>query len=303
MIYLFNRTITFIIPLLPKFLIRLFANKYIAGTTHSTALEIIKKLNKNNLSATIDILGEHTASISEANFTTSEYIQLFQEISLKEIDCNISIKPSHIGSDISKELFLNNLNKIHSTCIQCNNFLRIDMEDSSYTDLTISAFEKQYEKGKNIGIVIQAYLKRSWEDIDNLNNGTNIRLCKGIYNENTNIAIKDPEKININFINLFKKAVEKNIYVGIATHDLNLINNIKRIIKDTNINRNKFEFQVLYGVPMGNDIQHIINEGYKVRVYVPFGVNWYKYSIRRLKENPNIAGYIIKNIFKNNFYK
>ena len=303
MIYLFNRTITFIIPLLPKFLIRLFANKYISGTTHSTALEIIKKLNKNNLSATIDILGEHTASISEANFTTSEYIQLFQEISLKELDCNISIKPSHIGSDISKELFLNNLNKIHCTSIQYNNFLRIDMEDSSFTDLTISAFEKQYEKSKNIGIVIQAYLKRSWEDIDNLNNGTNIRLCKGIYNENTNIAIKDPEKININFINLFKKAVEKNIYVGIATHDLNLINNIKRIIKDTNINRNKFEFQVLYGVPMGNNIQHIINEGYKVRVYVPFGVNWYKYSIRRLKENPNIVGYIIKNIFKNNFYK
>ena len=303
MIYLFNKTITYVIPYLPKFLIRFFSNRYIAGVTNSSSLITIKKINANNLSATIDILGEHTKTETEATNITNQYIELYKKIDEQNLDCNISIKPSHIGADISKELFLNNLRKIHSHAIKFENFLRLDMEDSTFTDLTISSFKEMYSNNTNIGIVIQAYLKRSEHDINNLTNGVNIRLCKGIYNENEVIAFKEPEKINENYINLFKKAVSKEIYVGIATHDLELIKKIIKIIEENNINKNNFEFQVLYGVPMGNAIKKLTDKGHKVRVYTPFGANWYDYSIRRLKENPNIAGYIIKNIFKKNFYK
>ena len=300
---MFNKLITFLVPLLPKIFVRLFSNKYIAGINQDEALKIIKRLNDKNLLATIDILGEHTKSINEANLITNEYVSLYKKIKSKNLNCNISIKPSHIGADISEDLFLKNLEKIHSHSISCDNFLRIDMEDSSFTNLTINAFNHRYKIKNNIGIVIQAYLKRSHNDIIKLKEKTNIRLCKGIYNESKQVAIKNPIEINKNYIALLKTAIKQGLFVGIATHDPKLIDDIIEYIEDENINNTQFEFQFLYGVPLGNMLHKIKNKNFNIRIYTPFGKNWYEYSIRRLKENPNISGYIIKNIFKKNFYK
>ena len=300
---MFNKLITFLVPFLPKIFVRLFSNKYIAGINQDEALKIIKRLNDKNLLATIDILGEHTKSINEANLITNEYVSLYKKIKSKNLNCNISIKPSHIGADISEDLFLKNLEKIHSHSISCDNFLRIDMEDSSFTNLTINAFNHRYKIKNNIGIVIQAYLKRSHNDIIKLKEKTNIRLCKGIYNESKQVAIKSPIKINKNYIALLKTAIKQGLFVGIATHDPKLIDDIIEYIEDENINNTQFEFQFLYGVPLGNMLHKIKNKNFNIRIYTPFGKNWYEYSIRRLKENPNISGYIIKNIFKKNFYK
>ena len=300
---MFNKLITFLVPFLPKIFVRLFSNKYIAGINQDEALKIIKRLNDKNLLATIDILGEHTKSINEANLITNEYVSLYKKIKSKNLNCNISIKPSHIGADISEDLFLKNLEKIHSHSISCDNFLRIDMEDSSFTNLTINAFNHRYKIKNNIGIVIQAYLKRSHNDIIKLKEKTNIRLCKGIYNESKQVAIKNPIEINKNYIALLKTAIKQGLFVGIATHDPKLIDDIIEYIEDKNINNTQFEFQFLYGVPLGNMLHKIKNKNFNIRIYTPFGKNWYEYSIRRLKENPNISGYIIKNIFKKNFYK
>ena len=300
---MFNKLITFLVPFLPKIFVRLFSNKYIAGINQDEALKIIKRLNDKNLLATIDILGEHTKSINEANLITNEYVSLYKKIKSKNLNCNISIKPSHIGADISEDLFLKNLEKIHSHSISCDNFLRVDMEDSSFTNLTINAFNQRYKIKNNIGIVIQAYLKRSHNDIIKLKEKTNIRLCKGIYNESKQVAIKNPIEINKNYIALLKTAIKQGLFVGIATHDPKLIDDIIEYIEDENINNTQFEFQFLYGVPLGNMLHKIKNKNFNIRIYTPFGKNWYDYSIRRLKENPNISGYIIKNIFKKNFYK
>ncbi len=302
MISTLNKLLIMIVPKLPIVLIKLFSNRYIAGISFEEALNVVEKINNNNMSATIDILGEHTSTYSEADKITNDYINLYKLINKCSLDCNISLKPSHIGSDLDIKYFEKNLIKIHNEASNNGNFLRIDMENSLLTQLTINSFNKLYKNNKNIGIVIQAYLHRSINDIDNLPPNTNIRLCKGIYNESSKVAMKNSAKINKNYIKLLEKSLERKIYVGIATHDNKLINKALDLIERKNINSNQFKFQILYGVPMGNILKQIINKNFKVRVYIPFGDNWYDYSIRRLKENPNIAGYIIKNFFKKNFY-
>jgi len=227
-----NKAIINIVPYLPISFIRVFSNKYIAGTSLESALKVIKKINNNNMSATIDILGEHTKTINEANKITNDYIDIYKGINSNNLDCNISLKPSHIGSDISNNCYKKNLDRIHSQAIDNNNFLRLDMENTILTDLTIESFLKQYKYQTNIGIAIQAYLYRSMKDLKKLTKNMNIRLCKGIYNESQKIAIKDPNKINENYIKLLKESFKKNLYIGIATHDVKLINTIIEIIKE-----------------------------------------------------------------------
>ena len=302
MISLINKSLIKLVPHLPISFIKIFSNRYIAGTSPDQALEIVRQINNKGMSATIDILGEHTKTQNECKDITFNYIDLYKRIKKQNLDCNISLKPSHIGSDINIDFFEKNLTLIHNQASKNNNFLRIDMENNKLTDITISAFYKEYNSAKNIGIVIQAYLYRSENDINKLPKKSNIRLCKGIYNESAKIAIKNPEEINTNYIKLLKKSFKKQLYVGIATHDTKLIHKALKIIEDEKIDKNQFEFQILYGVPMDNILNKILNIGYKVRVYIPYGIDWYKYSIRRLNENPNISGYIIKNFFKKNFY-
>ena len=303
MFSMINNIIIGALHFIPRSMVKLISNRYIAGINDIEAINTIKKINNMNLSATIDILGEHTTNINEAKSITDNYINLYEEIEKNNLDCNISLKPSHIGSDIDINIYHKNLTNIHNEASKRKNFLRIDMENSDLTDLTIRSFNLRYNSKNNIGIVIQAYLHRSLNDIQNLKQGMNIRLCKGIYNESSNISIKDPDKINVNYLSLLTAAFNKGLYVGIATHDLELINKILDLIKSMNINKDKFEFQVLYGVPMSHMIKKLLNDKYKIRVYVPYGKNWYDYSVRRLRENPNIVKYIIKNLFSKNLYK
>jgi len=295
-----NKTIIILLPLLPRFIVKIFSKRYVAGTDYNKATETIKKLNKDKQLATVDILGEHTNSEEESLNITSEYIYLLEKINENNIDCNLSIKPSHIGSDISYNTALNNFKSILKTAYQFNNFIRIDMESSKLTDTTIRLYNDLYKISSNVGLVFQAYLHRTEEDIKKLNKNSNIRLCKGIYKESNDIAYQKYEDINANYLKLLELAFKKEIYVGIATHDRNLINSCIDLIDKMNIGNNMFEFQYLYGVPMKNIIKIYHNKNFKVRVYVPFGKEWYDYSIRRIKENPQIASYVIKNIFTKN---
>ena len=295
---IFNKLIILILPLIPKRLIKIIAKKYIAGTTLEEAVNTIKNLNSIGQKVTLDILGEHTKSIEECNNITDDYIRILKEINKSKLDCNISVKPSHIGSDINSNIVLENFSKIQGAANKFDNFIRLDMESSKITDLTIEVYNNLLKKSSNIGIVIQAYLYRSMKDIGNLKKNTNIRLCKGIYNESPEIAIKDAQEINNNYIKLLNYAFDRNIFVGIASHDEELITRCIELIKNRNISNNSFEFQYLYGVPMNKMLKIYQSNNFAVRAYVPYGANWYDYSVRRIKENPKIASYVLKNIFK-----
>ena len=299
MISILNSVIIKIITLLPKSIVQLFSGRYVAGEKHKTALAVVKSLNNQGFSATIDILGEHVQDITEANQITSEYIDLYDEIAENQLDCNISIKPSHIGLDLSEDQFLDNLNLLIDKAIKHENFLRIDMESSLVTDITIKAYTQMLKRSKAVGTVFQAYLFRTLDDIKKVqSNHLNFRLCKGIYKESEDISIKNRKRINENYLKILRHAFTANNYVGIATHDIDLLEDIYSLIEELNVSSDRFEFQVLYGVPMSGWLEKHLENEYKVRVYVPFGPDWYDYSIRRLKENPNIAGYVIKNLFR-----
>ena len=295
-----NRFITAIIPRLPLWTVSIIARRYVAGIKQQDALQIVRVLNDKGFSVTIDILGEHSKNMELSQSFTEQYINLYESIQSSKLDCNISIKPTHLGLDISKECVWENLLSLLTIAKKNNNFLRIDMEDSSVIDDTIELYQKCKVHYPEVGMVLQAYLYRSKDDLDSLCKGSNInlRICKGIYREHPDIAIQDRQKINDNYISLLKYAWEKNIYVAIATHDLELIETAYQLINDLNISSDQFEFQVLYGVPMSGWLQKHLKNGYKVRIYLPFGKDWYDYSLRRLKENPNIAGYILNNIFR-----
>jgi len=297
---IFNQFIIKITPLFPLWIVWKIAGRYVAGESIADALVVIRQLNEKGYSATVDILGEHTKSESETDEITHDYLKIYDKISQQALDCNISIKPSHIGLDISNEILKRNLDKLLSKAEETHNFLRIDMESSVITDVTISLFKSCYEKYQKVGTVFQAYLYRSQADLEDLsqNGSFNFRLCKGIYKEPPTIAIQGRRKINSNFIKLLRFAFEKGIYVGIATHDLELLESAYALISELNVSADKFEFQVLYGVPMSGWLEKHLKNNFKVRVYVPFGKDWYAYSIRRLKENPNIAGYILKDLFR-----
>lgn len=298
---IFNTFIIKAISLFPSFIIWQIAKRYVAGKNKNDALSIVKDLNRKGYSVTLDILGEHTKSKDESIEITNQYIDLLKEIYHLNLDCNISIKPSHIGSDIDKKYINTNIQDLLNNAIKYDNFIRIDMEDSTLTDRTLNLYRKFNKNHPNIGIVLQSYLFRTTDDLLKLadeSNMLNFRLCKGIYKENVDISWQDKNDISDNFVQLMKMAFENNIYIGIATHDNDLIEKAYDLIASLQVPKNKFEFQVLYGVPMSGWLTTHLQNNYKVRIYVPFGENWYDYSIRRLKENPDIAVYIIKDLFK-----
>ena len=298
-----NKIMSKSVPVLPKWFAKIFAGPYVAGDNMNLALEHVASLNSKGFAATIDILGEHTKNIDIATSITTNYCDLLKKINNMSLDCNLSIKPSHIGLDISRKTAVQNFKKIIKIAQIYHNFIRLDMEDSNQTDDTLKIFKECYSRYNKTGVVIQAYLKRSVRDLEKLASPSfNARICKGIYKENSAISYHDPEEIRDNFIRLAKIMIKRDAYVCFATHDLVLINKILSFIKSKNIKNNKYEFQVLYGVPMGGKLKELIEQQHKVRVYVPFGSEWYDYSIRRIKENPNIASYVIKNLFKTNSY-
>tara|TARA_Y100000748_G_scaffold273730_1_gene248406 strand:- start:557 stop:1456 length:900 start_codon:yes stop_codon:yes gene_type:complete len=296
---LLNSSIATIMPYLPKWFARPFAKPYVAGETFQSVIEIVKEINNNGFSATIDILGEHVHSENEAKNILSQYSKLIKNISENNLDSTISVKLTHLGLGLSEKLAEENILELAQYGNKNNIGITIDMENSIYTSATLKLFKKALAIHQGLGAVIQAYLYRSIKDLKKLESSKlNLRICKGIYREPSNIAMNGRKKINENYLLLVKTTLLGKGYACIATHDMELINHLENFVEKNGISPNKFEFQVLFGVPMGNKLEHLKEKGYKVRIYVPFGEAWFDYSIRRLKENPKIISYIIGNIFK-----
>lgn len=293
----FHRFLVKTVSSMPKKVVWFFSKKYIAGTTLQSALDVVKDLNSKGIHATLDVLGEAVRNKEEAEIAKSHAMDALNSIVEEKLMANLSIKPTQMGLSIDKDFAYGQILELVKRANELNNFIRIDMEDSPYTDSTIEVYKRIFEQYANVGIVLQAYMKRTYNDTVILNKiGTNYRLCKGIYIEPSTIAYKDKQVIRDNFMNVLETMLKNNNYVGIATHDKYLIEKSYELIKKMNIPKDKFEFQMLLGVR--EDLRDKINsDDYKIRIYVPFGKDWYAYSIRRLQENPQLAGHIVKEFF------
>lgn len=292
-----NTILVSLLSHVPKWIVKPFASPYVAGISVDDVVKTVKVLNNKGFLTTVDILGEHVVTDEESFKIRDEYLNLYDRI--KGLNANISLKPTHLGMAIDPSLAKDNLLNILEKAKINNNFMRIDMENSPYTDTTIDIYKKCLDKYDKVGMVLQSYLKRTAQDIINLDSEKfNCRICKGIYRESEEIAYHNKKEIRDRFFEDVKAILNGKGYVAIATHDISLIDKIENWIIENTIPLDRFEFQVLYGVPMGNKLQQLLDKGYKVRNYVPFGEAWFDYSIRRLKENPNIMWYVLGNMFK-----
>ncbi|MBH30809.1 MAG: proline dehydrogenase [Candidatus Marinimicrobia bacterium] len=288
-----------LLSLLPKRAVKPFAMRYVAGESEDDALGVVHELNQLGFTATLDILGEHSESEEAAMEITESYMRLYEIIADSSLDCNISTKLTHLGLGFNDTLAEKNLFRLLDTAEIRENFLRIDMENSPYTDATLDLYEKCKAQYPSVGPVLQAYLKRSGEDLKRILSGTpNVRICKGIYREPDSIALQDRQEIRNSFIDLVQTGLSNGAYIGIATHDTYLIDTLETWIDNQSISKDCYEFQVLYGVPIGNRLEYLLDRGHKVRIYIPFGDEWYAYAMRRFKENPKIISYIMGNWFK-----
>jgi len=295
--FIINKLLAWTLPLVPKFIVGLFSKKYIAGSTLQEAIEKIKEFNIKGIMATVDILGEEISGEEDALKVVDEYKEVFIAINTHKLDSNVSIKPTHLGLKIDKEFCYNNIRSIVEEARKYNNFVRIDMEDHTCTTDTIEIFLRLKKDYSNVGMVIQSYLRRTTDDLNTLiEQKANLRLCKGIYIEPRPVAYRDPSIINDNFKYGLEKLLGGGCYVGIATHDEKLVWHALSQIDKLKLRREEYEFQMLLGVT--EELRDVlVSAGHPLRIYVPFGKHWYAYSMRRLKENPNIARSIIKNIF------
>jgi proline dehydrogenase len=293
-----NQLITTVLPFIPKTIVGQVAKKYIAGVHLSDGVRVVENLNRNGMKATMDLLGEDVKNAGEIELVKNAIISILRSIKENKLNSNVSVKPTQLGLKIDKELGYRNLRTIIEEADKLGNFVRIDMEDATTTDDTLELYQRLRSDGfKNIGVVIQSYMHRSEADIHVLKKDkANIRLCKGIYNESPSIAYKKRKEIRDNFLRLLKIIVENGSYVGIATHDDYLIDNTYEMIQKYGLRKEQYEFQMLLGVREKRR-NSIVNDGHNLRVYIPFGEQWYAYSTRRLKENPHMAWYITKAIF------
>lgn len=294
-----NQAIVFALGFMPKDIVRYFASRYISGDTLSDAVNLVKDLNSQGMMATMDVLGESITRLEDASLAINEYKNCLTAISEHKIDSNISLKPTQFGLSIDKEVAFNNIREIVVFAKKHDIFVRIDMEDTPYTTDTYKMYTRLREDFSNVGTVMQAYLRRSYQDAIHLLEGgkTNLRLCKGIYIEPRELAYRDKYLVNKNYSYLLETLLKQNAYVGIATHDEKLVWESMRLISKLGLPKEKYEFQMLLGVDKElRDI--ILRAGHRLRIYVPYGTQWYPYSMRRLKENPEVAMHITRNLFK-----
>ena len=300
---MFNKFIAAILPYFPKKFVWIFSRSYISGETMDDAMRVSRELNSKNILVTLDVLGEFIKNLDEAEANKQEYLNLIDVLHKNNINGNFSVKPTSFGLLIDKEVCYNHIREIVLKAASYNSFIRIDMEDSTCTDLEIELFRSlKVEFPANVGLVLQAYLKRTLDDIKamvDLNSEAaplSFRLCKGIYVEPEAIAYKKYEEINQHFLEDLEFMLKNRIHAGIATHDKPLVDEAYKLIKKYNVPGHLYEFQMLYGVTP-NLRDSIVNDGHTMRVYVPFGVKWFGYCTRRIKENPKMASQIIKAIF------
>jgi len=300
---MFNKLIAAMLPFFPKKFVWLFSKPYIAGEHIDDAVKAAKDLNSKGCMVTMDILGEFIKTLEEAEANTQEYIELIDRIEKEEIDGNYSVKPTMFGLLIDKEACYKYIRQVVAKAAEYNNFVRVDMEDSPCTDMTIELYRKlKAEFPKNVGLVLQAYMKRTLNDLENLMDihteevPLNYRLCKGIYIEPAEIAYKKYEEVNEHFIEDIDFCLKNGVYPAIATHDKPIVEGSYKLLEQYKTPKEKYEFQMLYGVTPKLR-QSIIDRGHRMRVYVPYGKQWFGYSTRRLKENPKMANHIMKAIF------
>ncbi len=298
-----NKLIASVLPHFPKKFVWIFSKKYIAGETVEQAIEASRALNDKGIKITVDLLGEFITNMDQALQNKNDYLSIIENFEADKIDGNYSLKPTSFGLLIDKETCYQYIREIVEKAAAYNNFVRIDMEDSKCVDLEIELFRRiKAEFPKNVGLVFQAYLKRTYQDLEDLmdihteETPINYRLCKGIYVEPKEIAYKEYEEINEHYLKDLEYLLKNKVYVGIATHDRKLVEGAMKIIEENQIPGDQFEFQMLYGVTPELR-KEILSKGYKMRVYVPYGKDWFGYSTRRLKENPKMASHIIKSLF------
>ncbi|MCK6682088.1 MAG: proline dehydrogenase family protein [Thermoanaerobaculia bacterium] len=293
---LFDRLVVSTLPLVPRALVHKFASRYVAGETLDDALNTIRALAAEGAMATLDVLGESVTRREQTEATRDEYIRAIEAIAKAGVPSNISIKPTAIGLNIDPKLAASNCRTILAKAKEHGMFVRLDMEDSSVTEATIALTLELFKEFKNVGIVIQAYMRRSLTDVERLTAvKMNVRLCKGIYIEPREIAYKDRQVVIDSFAALAEKLLSGGSYVGLATHDEACVQRSLAIIDRLRLSPDQYEFQMLLGVdPLLRKI--LISSGHRLRVYVPYGKDWYAYSTRRLKENPSIARHVVNNI-------
>ena len=277
---------------------RRISEQYIAGEELDDALRVVLELNAEGKLATLDVLGEEVTDPEEARAIAGAYRAAIDAFKRGSLDSNISVKPTALGLNLSYELFRENLEDLVRHAAELDNFVRIDMEDSSTTDDTLGIYRELREAGHdNVGIVLQARLKRTIDDVRALAElQPNVRICKGIYLEPPEIAFRDFEAVQASFVQTLKELLESGSYVGIATHDEWLLEQGKRLVAEHGLGHDDYEFQMLLGVrpALGDEL---VRDGHRLRIYTPFGRHWYSYSLRRLQENPKIAGYIAADTF------
>lgn len=298
MLTIFNEFVAEVLPFVPKKVVHWAAKKYVAGETLDHAVSTVRRLNALGIFTTVDVLGEFVRDRAQAEASCAQSSDVLKAIGRDDLKSGISVKLTSLGLDVDDEYCYANLKKLVLQARELGRFVRIDMENSPYTDRTLNLYRRLRGEGiDNTGVVIQAYMKRSEGDIQSLAPlKTSVRLCKGIYREDPAIAIKDRVGIQENYKKLLVSLFENGMYVGIATHDDVLIDFARETIQKMSIPKDMYEFQMLLGVREAKR-DELVREGHKMRIYVPFGEDWYGYSIRRLKENPEMAGAIMKAFF------
>ena len=281
-------------------LARKLASRFVAGETIDEAMRTLRDLNNSNLSASLDLLGESVLHADEAQRACRTYLDVLDRIRATSANANVSVKLTQMGLDIDEQLCLANMRAIIGKAKQFDSFVRIDMEQSSYTAKTIALFKDIFypEFGNAVGVVLQSYLRRTTADVHTMIGlGARVRLCKGAYQEPEDVAFPQKRDVDANFIDCMEQLMERGNYPGIATHDQKIIDHAKAFAKQKKLPLERFEFQMLYGVR--RDLQYRLRrEGYNMRIYVPFGTHWYPYLMRRLAERPANIAFITSSILK-----
>ena len=288
---LLDRAVVTLLPAVPKRVVRTLSSRYIAGSELEDARRVVAELNAGGKLATVDVLGEEVADETEAAAIAAEYVAALDVFERDDLDANVSIKPTGLGLKLGYDLCKRNIEAVIAAAEPTNRFVRIDMEDSSTTDETLRLFRELRDAGHGrVGPVLQASLKRTVADAASLA-GASVRLCKGIYVEPESIQFRDDQDVRASFVRSLETLLDGDCYAAIATHDEWLVEESLRVLRERDLPRERYEFQMLLGVrPELGD--RLVAEGHRLRIYVPYGRQWYEYSIRRLQENPKIAGYV-----------
>jgi len=289
-----NRLLVTTLPLVPKAIVGRVASRYVAGETLDDALRVVRELNAQGAMATVDVLGEEVKEREKASAAVAEYLRVFEAIRAGGLDSNVSIKLTLLGLKIDEGFCRDNVDQIARVARGSGNFVRIDMEDSSCTDATLAIYRELQARHGNLGVVLQAYMRRTLADIAALPpEGASVRICKGIYVEPREIAWKGYETVRANYVAALEKLLDQGVYAAIATHDEYLVERAVALLDKRRLPRDRYEFQMLLGVD--EQLRRIlIAAGHRLRVYVPYGRDWYPYSMRRLRENPEVARHVLK---------